>query len=107
MARKPRPHERALRADYLDYAENMAACAERDTNGVLWSRRGAAKRDAGLVRDWDLFRAEWAHVEPYMSEELREWFADNGRMTFTEYRSQIRAYQREAYADYKNSLATD
>lgn len=104
MSRKPRPHEVALKSDWLDYAQGLLNRAERETNGVLWSRRGAAKRDAGLIRDWDLVAAEWAHVEPYMSEELLSFFAEAGRMTFTQYRAQIRADRAEAYAEWRESL---
>lgn len=105
MARKPSAAEKALRADYLDYVEAMEARAERDTNGVLWNRRGRAKRDAGLMRQWDLFTRSWAHMEPYASEELLTWYAIHGRMTFTEYRTQIRTDIREAREAYFDSLA--
>ena len=104
MARKPRTSETQLRADYLDYAENMAANAETGTNGVLWSRRGTVRLDSGQIVAWELFSRPWAHVACYASEELRAWFEDHGRMSFTDYRDQVRGYNREAYADYLESL---
>lgn len=105
MGRKLRPHEVALKSDYVDYAENMAAHAEVATNGVLWNRKGAAKRDAGRITAWELFTGSWSVVGAYASDELIEWFVWNGRMTFTEYRAQVREYNREAYANYLESVA--
>lgn len=97
MARKPRANEIALQMEYLDYLESLESRATEDICGVWYNAAGAARRAAGLLDQWDMFRRPWHHVARYASEELTEWFRMNGRMTFTDYRSQMR--QERFYAD--------
>lgn len=100
MARAPRANEVALRMEYLEYAESLEARATDDICGVWYNRLGAAKHAAGKLSQWDMFVRPWHHVARYASEELVQWFADHGRLSFTDYREQTRETMRDAYADY-------
>lgn len=97
MARKPRANEIALQMEYLDYLESLESRATDDISGVWYNATGRAKHAAGLLDQWDMFRRPWHHVARYASEELTEWFRMNGRITFTDYRSQRR--EERVYAD--------
>lgn len=97
MARKPTAAEQQLTFDYLDYLEALESRATEDICGVWYNARGAARHAEGYLSQWDMFRRPWHHVARYASEELTEWFRMNGRMTFTDYRSQMR--QERVYAD--------
>lgn len=100
MARKPTAAERQLTADYLDYLESLEARATDAICGVWYNKRGAARHAAGLLSQWDMFRRPWAQVACYASEELTGFFQSYGRVSFTEYREQVREANREAYAAY-------
>lgn len=97
MARKPTAAEQALTFEYLDYLESLMTRAENDICGVWYNATGRAKHADGYLCQWDMFRRPWHHVARYASEELTEFFRINGRMTFTDYRSQRR--QERVYAD--------
>lgn len=103
MARKARASEVATRNAYLDYLESLETRATDEICGVWYSRLGAAKHAAGELSQWDMFARPWHHVARYASEELTEWFARNGRMTFTEWREAEREYMREAFDSYAES----
>lgn len=105
MARKPSAAESQLKRDYFDYLEAMESRALEATNGVWYNRLGAAKHADGQLSQWDLFRCPMAHVERYMSEELLEFLSTESRLSFTEYREQIREFNREQYLDYLESVA--
>ena len=100
MSRKPTAAEAQLTRDYFDYLESLESRATEDISGVWFNRLGAAKRADGQLSQWDMFRRPWGHVARYASEELTEWFTLNGRLTFTEYREQMRQARREEYLDY-------
>ena len=100
MPRKPRTDELALTMDYLDYLESLEARATDAISGVWYNRLGASKHAAGELSQWDMFRRPWRHVARYASEELTLWFQIHGRLTFTEYREQLRQSRREEYLDY-------
>lgn len=77
-----RYHE--ARAEYEVYTEGRYARAMDDCAGVLLSQRG---RQAG-VSSYSLFSGPWVRVQAYGSRELQDWFAANGRMTYTEWENQ-------------------
>lgn len=104
MARLPRASEVLLKMEFFDYLESLETRATEDISGVWYSRLGAAKHAAGELSQWDMFRRPWAHVARYASEELILWFAHNGRLSFTEYREQIRQNNREEYQNYLDYL---
>lgn len=97
MARKATAAEQQLTFAYLDYLESLMTRAEDEICGVWYNATGRAKHADGLLDQWDMFRRPWHHVARYASEELTEFFRMNGRLTFTDYRSQMR--QERTYAD--------
>ena len=103
MARKPRASEVATRNAFLDYLESLETRATDDICGVWYNALGAAKHSAGELCQWDMFARPWHHVARYASEELTEWFARNGRMTFTQFREAEREFLREQFDTYANA----
>ena len=75
-----------IREDYRLYVEAAYVAAERDCRGVLLNRRGIAS--VGHPRE--LFSGPKRRAYAYASEELRNWWEEHGRLTFTEYRRQSR-----------------
>lgn len=73
-----------LRMEFQDLLEAKQQQAERDCNGVLLNARGRAAR----VDAASLFYGPRARVDAYASEELRDWFARYGRVTFEEFERQ-------------------
>lgn len=53
--------------------------AERDTNGVMLNARGRAAR----IDPYSLFTHNQTYFKAYASEELVEWRAQHGHVTFT------------------------
>lgn len=72
---------RAARADFEHVIEAAYDRAERDTAGNLLNARG---RHRG-IDPRSLFYGPAVRVRAYASDELVEWFARNGRITFAEY----------------------
>lgn len=82
-----RPHRRltptqAAREEYDTYSHIAFLRAEGDCRGTLLTP--AAQR-AG-INPFSLFSGPYSRVRKHGSEELREWFGRNGRLTFAEYR---------------------
>lgn len=75
---------REARYAYDDYLESQYARANDDTNGVLLNQRG---RNQG-VSSFSLFSGNRVRMEAYASEELKDWFRKNGRITYTEWEAQ-------------------
>ena len=75
-----------LREDYQLYVEAAYLAAERETRGHLLNRRGV---DRG-VHPRELFSGNRSRAYAYASEELRNWWEQHGRVTFTEYQRQSR-----------------
>lgn len=73
-----------LRAEFDLYRESAYERATDATNGVLLNREGRA---AG-IDSWSLFSGPRARAYRYASDELREWWALNGRLTVTEFVAQ-------------------
>ncbi len=72
---------RACRAEWFLLVESQIDAAERECRGRLVSRAGQA---AGLTA-WDLFTGPQRRAAQYATDELREWWADRGRLTFAEF----------------------
>lgn len=72
---------RELRAEFEDDLERRYQQAEHDTNGVLLNARG--RRQGVDART--LFYGQAARVTAFASEELRDWFIENGRVTFAQF----------------------
>ncbi len=75
---------RRVRADYALLIEAQHAAASDACNGCLLNERG---RRAG-VSSFSLFMGPWARAAAYASEELREWWTRNPRMTFEQFERQ-------------------
>lgn len=103
MAREPRASEVGTKMAFFDYLESLEARATDDICGVWYNALGASKHAAGELCQWDMFRRPWHHVARYASEELVEWFARNGRMTFTAFREAEREYMREQFDMYADA----
>ena len=74
--------EQVCREEYDAHMRDSYVRAENDCRGVLLSRDGLA---AG-VDPTSLFCGPASRVRKYGSEELRTWFARNGRITFGEWK---------------------
>ncbi|TXK17386.1 hypothetical protein [Homoserinibacter sp. GY 40078] len=75
---------RKLRSEFEDYREQAYERAAEACRDHLLNRRGRAAH----VDPYSLFMGPWARVQAYASEELLEWFAEHGRMTFEEFERQ-------------------
>ncbi|MEU7891702.1 phage minor capsid protein [Nonomuraea sp. NPDC049152] len=73
---------RRLYAGWLDQAYNRAEAA---TNGFMLNAEGRA---AG-INERSLFSGPASRARKYASEELLRWWADNPRLTLTEFRAQM------------------
>lgn len=72
---------RIARAEFQDFLENHLRAADDELSGYLLNQRGT---DAG-IEAMTLFYGPAVRVKAYASEELVNWFQENGRMTFQEY----------------------
>lgn len=75
---------RSLRAEFELYREAQHAAASHACNGVLLNADARARG----IDSYSLFIGPSARAERWASEELREWWASNGRMTFQDFESQ-------------------
>lgn len=75
---------RAVRAEFEDYRASQYAAAEEACRGAMLNARGRhAGRDA-----YDLFIGNMATAQAYASDELKEWWRNNGRTDFATYAAQ-------------------
>ena len=74
--------EQVCREEYDAHMRDSYARAENDCRGVLLNREGLA----ASVDPTSLFCGPASRVRKYGSEELRTWFARNGRITFGEWK---------------------
>lgn len=72
-----------LRAEYEDYLEARYAQAEEACRGAMLNERG---RRAG-IESRSLFMGNHARAHAYASDELVEWWRENGRVPFSAYES--------------------
>jgi len=75
---------RTCKAAFDDYRENQYRAALNDLGGHLLNRAALA---AG-VDSWSLFIGSHQRADRWASEELREWWARNRRLTYTEFEKQ-------------------
>jgi hypothetical protein len=75
---------RECKAAFEDYRENQYRRALNDLGGHLLNRDG--QREG--IDTWSLFIGSHQRADKWASEELRAWFAENGRMTYTEFEAQ-------------------
>ena len=94
--RKPSAREQMIRSDYLDYILYLEETAEFTCNGVFFNRAGKLAYEAGRIRGQDMFTRPWHHMRKFASEELIDFFAEFGRMTWTEYRAQFNNERSQA-----------
>lgn len=76
--------EQACREEYDANTYIAYLAAENECRGVLLSREGRAKDIDPIT----LFSGPAARARKYASEELKTWWARNGRITYTEWRYQ-------------------
>lgn len=75
---------RMMRADFELYRHSRFLRAHSELRGELLNARGRVARiDAGT-----LFLGPWSRVDLYASEELKDWFAQHGRLTVDEFETQ-------------------
>ena len=88
--------DQAVRRLYDEWVYQQWLAAEAATNGVLLNRAG----EAAGVDPRSLFSGPAARARKYASEELKRWWQDNPRMTFTEFRADMlgRESDRQAAA---------
>lgn len=92
---RARERYRMCRGDYDLVILAMYERAEDDTRGALLNERG---REAG-IEPMSLFMGPRVRVDAYASEELREWFDANGRVTFDDFERQwLDAHDKAAAA---------
>ncbi|MGP5219492.1 VG15 protein [Arthrobacter rhombi] len=84
-ARKLTPNERVAE-EYWGYAQNQYQTALEELNGVLFNNEYAElARNKGVMED-SLFMGPLHVANKYASDELKAWWAINGRETLTSYR---------------------
>ena len=74
----------ACKAEFEVYREGQYRRALNDLGGELVNRAG---RTAG-VDSWSLFIGSHQRAVRWATEELRAWFAQHGRLTYTEFERQ-------------------
>jgi hypothetical protein len=74
--------EQACREEYDAHLRDSYVLAENDCRGVLLNRSGTASG----IDPASLFCGPASRVRKYASEELRTWFARNGRITYGEWK---------------------
>lgn len=76
---------REARAMYDEYVYRQYLAAEEATNGYLLNRRGRAKG----INPAQLFSGPARIAYAYASDELKEWWAEHGRLTQAEFIEQV------------------
>ncbi|WP_017972514.1 phage minor capsid protein [Actinopolyspora halophila] len=87
-----RGFDELARAAYREHVDAQYWAAEDATNGVLLNRAG----EAAGISPRSLFTGSEARARKYASDELKEFWDQNGRMTFTEYSAMILGNTRAA-----------
>lgn len=67
-----------IRDEFVRYIDSIYLAADADCKGVLLNRLGIAKG----IDPYSLFEGPFSRVEKYASEELYQWFAEHGRITY-------------------------
>jgi hypothetical protein len=92
--------EAAVRRGYDSLIHEQWIRAETDTRGHLLTKQAAA---AG-VQAIDLFSGPASRARKWASEDLQRWWADNGRMTFGQYKAQVLGRSRDKKSAEKTRL---
>ncbi|HEX3780313.1 MAG TPA: hypothetical protein VHX38_11645 [Pseudonocardiaceae bacterium] len=74
--------DKACREEYDSFVHLSYVSAENDCRGVLLNREAIS---AG-IHPSSLFQGPASRVRKYASEELRSWFAQHGRITYSEWK---------------------
>jgi hypothetical protein len=90
----------AARRSYDELTHVRYLQAEQDVRGHLLSREGKA---AG-IDPVSLFSGNSARARKYASEDLQRWWAEHGRMTFTEFKAQTLARGADVRASESTRL---
>lgn len=101
MAKHVRACERWSRfsSEWLDWAHSQYLAAEAECRGNLLNREGIA---AG-ISPWSLWSGSASGAARYASEELRNFWATNPRVTVTEFREHARRGIRQAKEEESSS----
>ncbi|QFG11431.1 head maturation protease [Mycobacterium phage Ekdilam] len=75
---------KVLKQSYYSLVEEAYWKAEADTNGFMIARKYTGKVDPTML--WHMSERD---ARKYMSEEMAQWFDDNGRLTFMAYRQSV------------------
>jgi len=81
---KARAQWAEMKEEWDRYVEVLYNMALEDCGGVLVNRLGQAKGIDG----YSLFTGPWLRAKKYASEELLEFWNQNGRMTMTQFEEQ-------------------
>lgn len=73
-----------IRQEFEVYREGQHALAEHDCNARLLSKEAMALG----IDSYSLFIGPRARAERWASEELRDWWAVHGRLTYAEFERQ-------------------
>ena len=85
-ARKLTPQQQAAE-QYDQYAMSQYSKALDELNGVLLNDAGKAHaRSSNPDLEWQIFRGPWQVANKYASEELQQWWRENGRETMQSFR---------------------
>lgn len=76
-----RSFQELAREQYRNEIERWFVEAETATNGFMLNAEGTRRG----IDPMSLFSGPRSRVERYASEELKQWFDENGRMTFAEF----------------------
>ena len=74
----------ACKREFEVYREGQYRRALNDLGGHLLNRDGQRER----IDTWSLFVGSHQRANRWASEELRAWFAQHGRLTYTEFERQ-------------------
>lgn len=83
---------------YQEYLNTQMAKALDDLNGVFFNRANHAEaRQRGFTEE-TLFTAPWQVANKYASDELKDWWLQNGRESLKSYRYKITQNQSDKWA---------
>ncbi|GHG80284.1 hypothetical protein GCM10018779_61740 [Streptomyces griseocarneus] len=105
VTRRPQTREERLQREFQDVDEARYSAAIDATNGYFFSR---ASRNLLPVSERDLFSggslSQFGRWRDYASEELIEWFDNNGgRLTYNQYKQRRRADERVERKRYEEA----
>lgn len=87
---RERAARHAVNEEWFLWAHAQFLAAEAECRGELLNRTG----NAAGIDPWSLWSGPAGRVEKYASEELRDFWMANPRMTVMQYAAQVREAQR-------------